>query len=67
MYLAGIVMLIFAVGLYGLFISNAPDSIAPEDDRAIKGFSLFGRFALRVNSFLALFTLHYSMLLYYSV
>nr|KAJ0197944.1 hypothetical protein LSAT_V11C700375860 [Lactuca sativa] len=40
-------MLIFAVGLYGLFISNAPDSIAPEDDRAIKGFSLFGRFALR--------------------
>ncbi|CAI9287746.1 unnamed protein product [Lactuca saligna] len=27
-YLAEIVMLIFAVGLYGLFISNAPDSIA---------------------------------------
>ncbi|KAL7616213.1 uncharacterized protein LOC111885264 [Lactuca sativa] len=46
-YLAGTVMLIFAVGLYGLFISNAPDSIAPEDDRAIKGSSLFGMFALR--------------------
>ncbi|CAI9300155.1 unnamed protein product [Lactuca saligna] len=46
-YLAGTVMLIFAVGLYGLFINNAPDSIAPEDDRAIKGSSLFGMFALR--------------------
>ncbi|KAL7609883.1 hypothetical protein Lser_V15G14264 [Lactuca serriola] len=37
-YLAGTAMLIFAVGLYGLFNSNAPDSIAPEDDRAIKGW-----------------------------
>nr|KAJ0211935.1 hypothetical protein LSAT_V11C400189530 [Lactuca sativa] len=46
-YLAGTIMLIFVVGLYGLFISNAPDSIAPADDRAIKGSSLFGMFALR--------------------
>ncbi|KAI3510874.1 hypothetical protein L1887_18011 [Cichorium endivia] len=46
-YLAGTVMLIFAVGLYGLFISNAPDTIAPADDRALKGSSLFGMFALR--------------------
>nr|KAJ0223093.1 hypothetical protein LSAT_V11C200068840 [Lactuca sativa] len=27
--------------------NNAPDSIEPEDDRAIKGSSLFGMFALR--------------------
>ncbi|GJU99744.1 Golgi apparatus membrane protein [Tanacetum coccineum] len=46
-YLAGTVMLIFAMGLYGLFISNTPDNIAPADDRALKGSSLFGMFALR--------------------
>ncbi|KAK9058097.1 hypothetical protein SSX86_022937 [Deinandra increscens subsp. villosa] len=46
-YLAGTVMLIFAMGLYGLFISNASDNVAPEHDRALKGSSLFGMFALR--------------------
>ncbi|KAI3826987.1 hypothetical protein L1987_01048 [Smallanthus sonchifolius] len=46
-YLAGTVMLIFAMGLYGLFISNAADNLAPADDRALKGSSLFGMFALR--------------------
>ncbi|KAI3683023.1 hypothetical protein L1987_83485 [Smallanthus sonchifolius] len=46
-YLAGTVMLIFAMGLYGLFISNAADDLAPADDRALKGSSLFGMFALR--------------------
>ncbi|KAK1413282.1 hypothetical protein QVD17_35053 [Tagetes erecta] len=46
-YLAGTVMLIFAMGLYGLFISNAPDNLAPQDDLALKGSSLFGMFALR--------------------
>ncbi|CAI9276231.1 unnamed protein product [Lactuca saligna] len=40
-YLARTVILIFAVGLYGFFISNAPNSIAPEDDRAIKVFDLY--------------------------
>ncbi|CAI9301481.1 unnamed protein product [Lactuca saligna] len=46
-YLAGTVMLIFSMGLYGLFISNAPGSVAPPDDRALKGSTLFGMFALR--------------------
>ncbi|CAH1445861.1 unnamed protein product [Lactuca virosa] len=46
-YLAGTVMLIFAMGLYGLFISNAPGNVAPADDRALKGSTLFGMFALR--------------------
>ncbi|KAI7729599.1 hypothetical protein M8C21_012041, partial [Ambrosia artemisiifolia] len=46
-YLAGTVMLIFAMGLYGLFISNASDGIASADDRALKGSTLFGMFALR--------------------
>ncbi|KAL4561927.1 hypothetical protein LXL04_034111 [Taraxacum kok-saghyz] len=36
-----------AVGLYGLFISNAPDTLSQTDDRALKGSSLFGMFALR--------------------
>ncbi|KAK9128745.1 hypothetical protein Syun_017542 [Stephania yunnanensis] len=46
-YLAGTVMLIFGMGLYGLFISNdAPDQ--PSNvDRALKGSSLFGMFALK--------------------
>ncbi|KAL5659579.1 hypothetical protein ACJX0J_032742, partial [Zea mays] len=46
-YLAGTVMLIFGMGLYGLFISNAPASVAPESDRALSGSSLFGMFALK--------------------
>ncbi|XP_051123640.1 uncharacterized protein LOC127246366 [Andrographis paniculata] len=46
-YLAGTVMLIFGMGLYGLFISNVPPNVAPITDRALKGSSLFGMFALR--------------------
>lgn len=46
-YLAGTVMLIFAMGLYGLFISNSPLGLAPSVDRAVKGSSLFGMFALK--------------------
>ncbi|KAL8262436.1 hypothetical protein R6Q59_023785 [Mikania micrantha] len=46
-YLAGTVMLIFAMGLYGLFISNSTDNVAPADDRALQGSTLFGMFALR--------------------
>ncbi|EEF44575.1 uncharacterized protein LOC8259271 [Ricinus communis] len=46
-YLAGTVMLIFGMGLYGLFISNVPPDVAPQVDRALKGSSLFGMFALK--------------------
>ncbi|KAJ7949243.1 putative Structural constituent of ribosome [Quillaja saponaria] len=46
-YLAGTVMLIFGMGLYGLFISNVPPDVAPSVDRALKGSSLFGMFALK--------------------
>ncbi|XP_050208700.1 uncharacterized protein LOC126659454 [Mercurialis annua] len=46
-YLAGTVMLIFGMGLYGLFISNVPPDVSPEVDRALKGSSLFGMFALK--------------------
>eukprot|EP00262_Sarcandra_glabra_P007761 TRINITY_DN206_c0_g1_i1.p1 TRINITY_DN206_c0_g1~~TRINITY_DN206_c0_g1_i1.p1 ORF type:complete len:270 (+),score=35.63 TRINITY_DN206_c0_g1_i1:68-877(+) len=46
-YLAGTVMLIFGMGLYGLFISNAPPGISSNSDRALKGSSLFGMFALK--------------------
>uniref|UniRef100_A0A175YEL4 Uncharacterized protein n=1 Tax=Daucus carota subsp. sativus TaxID=79200 RepID=A0A175YEL4_DAUCS len=46
-YLAGTVMLIFGMGLYGLFISNIPNDGPPETDRALKGSSLFGMFALK--------------------
>ncbi|KAL0456165.1 UNVERIFIED_CONTAM: hypothetical protein Slati_0955700 [Sesamum latifolium] len=46
-YLAGTVMLIFGMGLYGLFISNVPPDIPPAIDRALKGSSLFGMFALK--------------------
>ncbi|KAH6824555.1 hypothetical protein C2S53_010369 [Perilla frutescens var. hirtella] len=46
-YLAGTVMLIFAMGLYGLFISNVPPNVPPSIDRALKGSSLFGMFALK--------------------
>ncbi|KAH9774396.1 hypothetical protein KPL71_013630 [Citrus sinensis] len=46
-YLAGTVMLIFGMGLYGLFISNVPPNVAPNVDRALKGSSLFGMFSLK--------------------
>ncbi|GAV75404.1 UPF0114 domain-containing protein [Cephalotus follicularis] len=46
-YLAGTVMLIFGMGLYGLFISNAPLNLSPGADRALKGSSLFGMFSLK--------------------
>ncbi|KAL3622547.1 hypothetical protein CASFOL_033958 [Castilleja foliolosa] len=46
-YLAGTVMLIFGMGLYGLFISNVPPNVPPSADRALKGSSLFGMFALK--------------------
>ncbi|WCJ18563.1 hypothetical protein M5689_000905 [Euphorbia peplus] len=46
-YLAGTVMLIFGMGLYGLFISNVPVDVSPQVDRALKGSSLFGMFALK--------------------
>ncbi|KAL3732663.1 hypothetical protein ACJRO7_029331 [Eucalyptus globulus] len=46
-YLAGTVMLIFGMGLYGLFISNVSPDVPPSVDRALKGSSLFGMFALK--------------------
>ncbi|XP_043691146.1 uncharacterized protein LOC122641893 [Telopea speciosissima] len=46
-YLAGTVMLIFGMGLYGLFISNVPPDVPPTNDRALKGSSLFGMFTLK--------------------
>ncbi|XP_028776292.1 uncharacterized protein LOC114749731 [Neltuma alba] len=46
-YLAGTVMLIFGMGLYGLFISNVPPNAPPSSDRALTGSSLFGMFALK--------------------
>ncbi|KAG5238438.1 hypothetical protein OIU79_013923 [Salix purpurea] len=46
-YLAGTVMLIFGMGLYGLFICNIPPDAPASDDRALKGSSLFGMFALK--------------------
>ncbi|KAK9913024.1 hypothetical protein M0R45_036851 [Rubus argutus] len=46
-YLAGTVMLIFGMGLYGLFISNVPNDVPSSADRALKGSSLFGMFALK--------------------
>ncbi|CAJ1958889.1 unnamed protein product [Sphenostylis stenocarpa] len=46
-YLAGTVMLIFGMGLYGLFISNIPPDVSPTVDRALKGSSLFGMFAMK--------------------
>ena len=42
-------MLIFGMGLYGLFISNVPHDVPSIDDRALKGSSLFGMFALKVS------------------
>jgi uncharacterized membrane protein YqhA len=49
-YLAGTVMLIFGMGLYGLFISNTSTDVPSESDRALRGSSLFGMFALKVTS-----------------
>nr|CAD1833550.1 unnamed protein product [Ananas comosus var. bracteatus] len=46
-YLAGTVMLIFGMGLYGLFISNVHPEVPSTVDRALKGSSLFGMFALK--------------------
>lgn len=46
-YLAGTVMLIFSMGLYGLFISHSPPDVPPETDRALKASSLFGMFAMK--------------------
>ncbi|KAL2234156.1 uncharacterized protein LOC105169335 [Sesamum indicum] len=46
-YLAGTVMLIFGMGLYGLFISNVSADVPPSTDRALTGSSLFGMFALK--------------------
>lgn len=41
-------MLIFGMGLYGLFISNTSTDVPSESDRALQGSSLFGMFALKV-------------------
>ncbi|XP_015062836.1 uncharacterized protein LOC107008351 [Solanum pennellii] len=46
-YLAGTVMLIFGMGLYGLFITNVSPDVHPTADRALKQSSLFGMFALK--------------------
>ncbi|CAK7330923.1 unnamed protein product [Dovyalis caffra] len=46
-YLAGTVMLIFGMGLYGLFICNVSPDAPASVDRALKGSSLFGMFALK--------------------
>ncbi|KAK6243766.1 hypothetical protein QUC31_010175 [Theobroma cacao] len=46
-YLAGTVMLIFGMGLYGLFISNVNPDVPADVDRAVKGSSLFGMFAMK--------------------
>ncbi|TKW36243.1 hypothetical protein SEVIR_2G427600v4 [Setaria viridis] len=45
-YLAGTVMLIFGMGLYGLFISNASTDVPSESD-PLRGSSLFGMFAMK--------------------
>ncbi|TKW36244.1 hypothetical protein SEVIR_2G427700v4 [Setaria viridis] len=49
-YLAGIVMLIFGMGLYGLLISNASTDVPSESDRALWGSSLLGMFPSKVTS-----------------
>jgi uncharacterized membrane protein YqhA len=46
-YLAGTVMLIFGMGLHGLFISNEPPDVPASVDRSLKNSSLFGMFALK--------------------
>lgn len=40
-------MLIFSMGLYGLFISNSSPDVPAETDRALKASSLFGMFAMK--------------------
>eukprot|EP00249_Psilotum_nudum_P005490 c18924_g1_i1 orf=449-1519(-) len=47
-YLTGTAMLIFGMGLYGLFISNIPDNLHPSKDRALQVSSLFGMFILKL-------------------
>lgn len=47
-------MLIFGMGLYGLFISNTSTDVPSESDRALQGSSLFGMFALKVANHLFL-------------
>ncbi|KAG0607856.1 hypothetical protein M758_8G060400 [Ceratodon purpureus] len=44
-YLVGTVMLIFGMGLFGLFISNGSDQRG-QGDRALRNTTLFGMFAL---------------------
>lgn len=46
-YLTGTVMLIFGMGLYGLFISNVATNTPPHEDRALQNSSLFGMFLLQ--------------------
>ncbi|MCO5563384.1 hypothetical protein L7F22_017025 [Adiantum nelumboides] len=46
-YLTGTVMLIFGMGLYGLFISNVATNLPPKEDRALQNSSLFGMFFLQ--------------------
>lgn len=46
-YLAGTVMLIFGMGLYGLFISDLPGNLPANQDRALANSSLFGMFTLK--------------------
>lgn len=46
-YLAGTVMLIFGMGLYGLFISDLPANMTADKDRALANSSLFGMFVLK--------------------
>lgn len=43
-------MLIFGMGLYGLFISNVNPDVPADVDRALKGSSLFGMFAMKVTA-----------------
>ncbi|KAG0617961.1 hypothetical protein M758_4G028100 [Ceratodon purpureus] len=45
-YLVGTVMLIFGMGLYGLFISNNIEPNDTQNDRALKNTTLFGMFPL---------------------
>ncbi|CAK9225960.1 unnamed protein product [Sphagnum troendelagicum] len=46
-YLFGTVLLIFGMGVYGLFISNVATDTAACDDRALQNTSLFGLFLLK--------------------
>jgi uncharacterized membrane protein YqhA len=48
-YLFGTVLLIFGMGVYGLFISNVATDTAASDDRALQNTSLFGLFLLKVS------------------